>query len=102
MLKLKRWLLFVILSCSLTSCTQSQPPDVYVFEALDQQVTMDPDTHHMLLTPSPTCMAQIQEPECGHGVSIISGKELFVGELPAHRYNGKAWSAIIAESIYVP
>lgn len=101
MLKLNRWLLFAILSCSAISCAP-KPPDVFVFEYLQQHLATDPVTTHLVLTPSPTCMEKIKEPECGHGVSIVSGREIFVGEAEASYYKGKPWSALKAQSVYVP
>lgn len=96
-----RCLPFVILLCLLIEACAT-PPNVYVFENLQQHLATDPVTTHLILTPSPTCMAQIGEVECGHGVSIISGDEIFIGELPTHLFNGKTWGAIKSESVYVP
>lgn len=56
----------------------------------------------MILMPSPLCMAQIQEFECGHGVYIMSKREVWVGENKANWFNGKPWSEIKRESVYVP
>lgn len=85
----------------LTSCAVA-PPDVPVFEYLPQHLATDPVTGHMILKASPDCEAQIGELECGHGVFIMSKKEIFVGEAPAHWYKGKPWSQLKRESIYLP
>lgn len=47
-------------------------------------------------------MEKIKEPECGRGVSIVKGEEIFIGELDGHLFNGKKWSEIRSESIYIP
>ena len=47
-------------------------------------------------------MKQIGEVECGHGVYIVSGKQIFVGENAPWLFNGKKWSEIKNQSIYVP
>lgn len=47
-------------------------------------------------------MAQISEMACGHGVSIMTGAEIYVGDAAQHLYKGKPWSALKAESVYVP
>lgn len=90
------WLLIEFSGCA------TQPPDVPVFEPYTQRVTTDPKTDHMILLPSPLCMEKIQEFECGHGVYILSGKEIWVGEQKAHWFHGKPWSQIKRESIFVP
>ncbi len=92
---------FAILFCSLISCAP-QPPDVPVFEHLHQRISHDPVTDHLLLTPDPVCLEEIGEAECGHGVFIISGKEIFIGEKKEHWFNGKPWSQLKSESIFVP
>lgn len=101
--KLKRLkLLLSLISCAfLTNCAV-KPPNIYVYENLQQRLSTDPITGHLMLTPSPTCMKQIGEAECGHGVSIVSGKEIFVGEDPKNQPGGKPWSQLKAESVYVP
>lgn len=88
--------LLLSVSCNVT------PPDVPVCEYLTQHMSMDPVTKHLLLTPSPTCETQIGEPECGHCTYIMSGKEIYLGEGLAHLLNKKPWSAVRAESVYVP
>lgn len=55
-----------------------------------------------MLSSSPTCMKQISEPECGHGVSIMLGREIFVGEGAGHWMNGKPWSKLRQQSVYLP
>lgn len=93
-------LLLLIISCVfLTSCSP-KIPDVFVFESLEQRLSTDPMSGHLILSPSPTCMKQIKEVSCGHGVKIVSGEEIFVGEITL--YAGKKWSELKAESIYVP
>lgn len=47
-------------------------------------------------------MKQIGEPECGHCVWIVSGKEAFIGENQGHWLNGKTWSKIRSQSAYLP
>lgn len=96
-----KWLLFVALWCLVTDCA-TVPPDVFVFENLTQRLSTDPVTGHLLLTPSPNCMLMIKEPECGHGVSIVTGAETFVGESKDHQFKGKPWSVLKTESIYMP
>lgn len=57
---------------------------------------------HVELRPDPICMEQIGEMECGHGVYIMSKKEIYVGEGAKTLFNGKKWSQVKAESMYVP
>lgn len=101
MLKKLRWSLSAASLALLASCTPS-PPDVYVFEYLSYHMETDPKDGHFLIVPSPTCTKQIKESECGHGVSIVSGKEIFVGEGKSTWFKGKPWSQLKRESIYVP
>lgn len=69
----------LLLACILlTACTK--PPDVPVCEQLSQRIATDGVTGHELLTPSPTCILQLGEAECGHCVWIVSGMERFIGE----------------------
>jgi hypothetical protein len=56
----------------------------------------------MLLQGSPTCEKQIGEVSCGHCTYIVSGKEIYVGERAPNLLNGKSWSQIKLESVYVP
>lgn len=98
--RLACWL-FAISSLLQTNCA-TQPPDVAVFEPYTQRLTTDPLTDHMILLPSPLCMEQIGEFECGHGVYIISQKEVWVGEQEKHWFHGKPWSQLKRESIFVP
>lgn len=100
MLKPLRCLLFVISLWSLTSACTPKPPDVPACEQFVQHLANDPLTGDLVLTPSPTCMAQINEPSCGHCVYIVSGKEIFVGEKTL--LNGKAWSQIRASAVILP
>lgn len=92
-----------VLSCALllNACTP-KPPDVPACEFLEQRLSTDPVSGHLILTPSPTCEKQVGEPECGHCVYIVSGREVFIGEGADHRLNGKPWSALRAEAIYLP
>lgn len=85
----------------LSSCTKP-PPDVPVCKKLVQRLHTDAVTGHLKLTPSPTCMKNIQEYECGYCEHIVSGKVVFVGENPKFHLNGKPWSRIQRESILVP
>jgi len=85
----------------LLSCAP-QPPDVPVCEALAQHLAQDLGSGHLVLKPSPACVAAINEPECGHCTYIVSGHQVYVGEAQASWLNGKPWSAIKAESVYVP
>ncbi len=59
-------------------------------------------TGHLLLTPSPTCLKQVGEPECGHCTYIVSGKEIYVGEAEKYQLNKKPWSQIQNEGIILP
>lgn len=95
-------LLFGILLCwGISGCASiPPPPDIFVFESMDQHLATDPVSGHLVLTPSPTCMAQIGEMSCGHGVSIMTGQELFVGE--TRLYKSKPWSQLKAESVFLP
>ncbi len=94
-------LLLIALCAFLTDCA-SAPPDVFVFEHLEQRLLTDPITGHLFLKASPVCLKEINEPECGHGVSIVSGKTIFVGEEKEVQFNGKPWSQIRRESIMMP
>lgn len=47
-------------------------------------------------------MEKIVEFECGHGVFIMSGREVWVGENKENWFNGKPWSQLKRESILVP
>ncbi len=95
-----KWLLLCSLPLWL-SCATS-PPDVPVFENLSQHLGTDPKTGHMILKPSPVCLKEIGEFECGHGVYIVSKREIFVGEKAPHLFGKKPWSQVKRESIYVP
>lgn len=97
-----KWMLSGILLGSLINGCAPQPPDVFVFESLEQHLTTDSMTGHTVLSPSPACMTQIQEPACGHGVSIMTGREIFVGEGPLHLMNNKPWSVLKSQSVYLP
>lgn len=100
-LNLIKWPLLGLLCYSTLNCTP-KPPDVYVFEHLGQHLSTDPVNGHLILTPSPTCMKMINEAECGHGVTIVTGKEIFIGEEQTHLFNGKQWSKIRQEAVYLP
>jgi len=47
-------------------------------------------------------MKQIGEPECGHCVWVVEGQEAFLGEGRGHWWNGKPWSQLRRESVYLP
>lgn len=96
-----KYLLSILSLLLVTSCT-IKPPDVPVCENLTQHLVIDPVTEHLVLVPSPTCKKQINEIECGHCTYIVSGKEIYVGEGATHLLNGKTWTRIKLESIYVP
>lgn len=96
-----KWLPFVISLFLLASCSP-KPPDVPVCEFLPQRLAYDLVNGHLLLSPSPTCMKQIGESECAHCVFIVSGNEFFLGEGKDHQLNGKPWSKVRAESVYLP
>lgn len=85
----------------LSACTV-KPPDVPACEHLSQRLYEDPATGHQMLEPSPTCEAKIGEAECGHCVQIMSGKETFYGEAPAHWLNGHPWSYVRARAVLMP
>jgi hypothetical protein len=96
------WMLSAISCFLLSSCDTPQPPDVPACEQLSQYLTKDPVTDHDILNPSPTCEAAIGEPECGHCVYMVSGKEIFIGELEAHQFNKKPWSKLKRQAVYLP
>lgn len=96
-----KWLLSILSFALLANCAP-KPPDVPVCEKLTQRLAKDPETDHLILRPSPTCMKKIGEAECGHCTYIVSGKEIFVGEDKKYHLNGKPWSQITRESIVVP
>lgn len=101
MLNKKRCWPFAILSWLLIEGCAPQPPDVPACEHLNQRLAQD-EQGHLILHPSPTCFKQIGEPECGHCVYIVSGKELFLGEGKEHQLNGVPWSKVRQTSIYLP
>ncbi len=94
-----KWMRFASLSLLLSACTP-QPPDIYVFEHLAQRLSTDAVTGHIILSSNPVCMKEINEPECGHGVAIMSQKQIFVGEKKL--YSKKSWSQLRRESVYLP
>lgn len=94
--------LFSIIFCILIFSCAPKPPDVPACEHLAQRLYQDPITNHQMIAPSPTCMKQIGEPECGRCVWIVSGKEAFLGESSGHWLNGKPWSKLRQESVYLP
>lgn len=101
MLRKKKWKLFAI-SLGLLGSACATPPNVPACEHLGQRLSNDPLTGHLILSPSPTCMKQIKEVECGHCVYIVNGKEIFVGEGKDHQLNGKPWSLLRQQSILLP
>lgn len=94
----QKYLLLIVLLGLQISCVK--PPNVPVCENLTQHLFVDLVTQHLVLTPSPTCLDKIKEPECGHCTFIMDGTEIYVGE--STLYNKKKWSEIKQESIYVP
>ena len=96
-----KWRLLFLSSAFLISACTPQPPDVAVFEYLKQRTYTDQKTGHLMLKPDPVCMKEIGEPECGHGVYIISKKQIFVGD-KSHLFNNKKWSDLIPEMVLVP
>lgn len=102
MLKRKLLLPSLLLSLSLLSGCATAPPDVPACQDLPEHISIDPVTSHEILTPSPACEAAIGEISCGHCVYIVSGKEVFVGEKAPNLLNGKPWSQIVDESVYLP
>jgi hypothetical protein len=96
-----KWQLFAILSWLLTSCA-TVPPDVPACQHMASRLYQDPKSGHTIFAPSPTCMKQIGEAECGHCVYIMSGKEVFLGEQKGHWLNNKPWSTLRAQSVYLP
>ncbi|RYG93861.1 MAG: hypothetical protein EON58_17485 [Alphaproteobacteria bacterium] len=69
---------------------------------LEQRLSTDKKTGHLMLTPSPTCMKEIGETTCGHCVYLMSGDEIFVGEKKENWLNGKPWSQLNRESVLLP
>lgn len=102
MLKPTGWLLSAILLCSLTSGCATVPPDVPACEHMSSRIYQDPQSGHDMLEPSPACWSAIGEFECGHCVWIMSGKEAIIGEKPGSWLNGKPWSKVKAQSVYMP
>lgn len=93
--------LSIVLLICLISCTP-KPPDVPICENLQQHLSLDPTNGHLILKPSPTCIKEIGEIECGHCTYIVTGKEIYLGETKEHQLNNKPWSQIKAESVLVP
>jgi hypothetical protein len=102
MLRKKKWPLLGISFALLISACAPTPPDVPACEHLSQRLENQLPTGHLILTPSPTCMKQIGERECGHCVYIVSGKEIFVGENEKTWLNHKPWSKLKASAVYLP
>lgn len=96
-----KFLLSLSLLVSLSSCTP-KPPDVFVCKALNQRISSDPKTNHMMLLASPSCVREIDEPECGYCLRILSKQVKYVGEKDAHKLDGKPWSQIKREAVIVP
>lgn len=91
----------IALFACLTSCVP-KPPNVPVCKHLNQRIGTNIKTGHLVLIPSPTCMNNIKEPECGYCTYILNEKSFFVGEKKENHFNGKPWSQLKAESILVP
>lgn len=102
MQKKQRLRLFAILFCSLMPSCATVPPDAPAFHELEERIEYDPITNHVFKRPSPECEKAIQEPSCGYGVYMISGKEVFIGNAKGHDLNGKTWDQIKAESVLLP
>lgn len=100
-MSLPKFLLSMSLLALLSNCTP-KPPDVPVCEHLASYLATDAATGHLILKPSPTCMKQVGEAECGHCTTIMTGTEFYVGEDKAHWFNAKPWSQLRAESVLVP
>ena len=101
--KLALLIVLFLLLVNLLLCSCSiKPPNVYVFEDLEQHIVIDPKTADLIWEPSTTCMDEIQEPQCGHGVAIMSGDEVYIGDNANNLFKGKKWSDLKAESVYVP
>lgn len=96
-----KWQLFATSLLLLNSCAP-KPPNVPACEHLGQHLSSDPISGHLLLTPSPTCLHSVGEPECGHCVLIVTGEEFFIGENSPYLLNGKPWSKIRGEAVYLP
>lgn len=96
-----KFISLITLFVSLTSCTKP-PPDVPFCEHLSQRMATDPETKHLVLAPSPTCMKEIGEVECGHCTFSMSQKEIYIGEAKKTWFNKKPWSQLHYESILVP
>lgn len=96
-----KFLPLIILWSLLTSCATA-PPNVPVCENLTQHLSNDPVTGHLILKPSPQCFSQIGEAECGHCTMTMSGEQIYIGESSKHLLEGKPWSQVKRESVYVP
>lgn len=90
----------LILSVLITNCAP-KPPDVPVCEHLEPRIHYA-DTGHLISSPSPACMKEIGEPECGHCVYIVTGREVYIGEKEVNRLNGKTWSDLRNSSVLLP
>jgi hypothetical protein len=88
----------LLLSVLTLSCNPNIP-DIFVFELLSQSLSKN-SKGDVLLTASPTCMAQIKEPECLHGTSIMTGTQIYVGQLTL--FKGKTMKQLQTESLLVP
>jgi len=87
----------------LSNCaTRPMPPDVFACHSLKSTLATDPETGHTMLKPSPTCMREVNEPDCGLCVRVVSGGAFYVGNSEGHLYKGKAWHELYEESILFP
>lgn len=102
MLKRKILLPSPLSSLLLLSACATTPPDVPACQDLSEHIVIDQTTGHEILTPSPACEAAIGEISCGHCVYIVSGKEIYIGEKAPNLLNGKPWSQVVDESVYLP
>jgi hypothetical protein len=102
MLKKNRYLPSVLWCTLAANGCIPQPPDVPVCESLTKRLKKDSATGHVILSPSPTCEVEIEEPECGHCVYIVSGREIYLGNKEGHTLGGKTWADIQAEAVLLP
>lgn len=94
-------LLLIILSGLLVSCKQV-PPDVPVCQHLEQRKIFDADSVTLKVRPSPACMMEIAEPECGQCTYIRSGKQIYIGNKKENWFNGKSWDDLRYSAVIVP
>ncbi len=99
----KKLICSLILCAFQISCSSiPKPPDVPVCKHQAQRVWTNPDDGRLYVKPSPVCMKEVGEPECGVCATIVTGKTFYVGEASVHHFNAKPWSQLRRESILVP